>query len=132
MEMCSGVTTRFKGRDVRLIESSVLIEYLMKSHGLAPRASVASILDASGRTYLSLELAYYQRKVYWVTSYDDGRFTVLDATGSYPDTPTLELLKPMIKAELEAGDFIDLREEAKILRARAIAEEACCRLCNPR
>jgi hypothetical protein len=114
--------------DVRLIDSTVLVDYLMRSHGLVARPHITRISDASGRTYLSVDLAYYQRKLFWTLTYDDGRFTFLGATGSYPDGSNLDVLKPMIQSELEAGDFVDLRNEAKLNGAKALARKfvICC------
>ncbi|MGN6626120.1 MAG: hypothetical protein ACTHLN_05825, partial [Tepidisphaeraceae bacterium] len=99
-----------KLNDIQLIGSSTLIDYLQKSHGLAPQAVLNAYLSSSGLTHSSIVLAYYQRRVYWVMVYDVGRYTALTADVKYPDQPVLDTIRPLIEAELEAKEFVDLRE----------------------
>ena len=110
-----------KRTNIRLLDSTTLIEYLAKSHGLAPRPKLLRHLASTGPTHLSINLVYYQRRVYWVVGYDNGRYTLLDADTNYPNDQTLGLVKPMVEARLEAGTFIDLRKEERARRARLLA-----------
>ena len=112
-----------KRKNIRLVDSTVLIEYLSKTYGLSPRAELQRYLTPTGRTYLSVNLAYYKRRVYWVIGYDNGQYTVLEADGSYPSDPTLDLIKPMVEDRFEGGTFVDLRQEEGARRARLLARK---------
>lgn len=118
-----GSVESLKRGNVRLVEATTLIEYLSKSHGLAPTASLQQHLSASGRPHLALELAYYERHIYWVVLYDNGQYTLLNANGSYPADATLDKLKPMVLSGLETGTFLDLRTEEAARRSRQFAKK---------
>ena len=110
-------------RNIRLVESATLVEYLEKSHDLASWLRIQQYLASMGRRYLSIDLAYYHRRVYWIVSYDDGKYTVLEADGTYPTDPTLDLIRPMVEAGLEVGSFLDLRKEESSRRSRLFAKK---------
>jgi len=112
-----------KRKNVRLVESTTLIDYLSKSHGLVPIGKLQRYLASTGKTYLAFDLVYYQRRVYWVISYDGGAYTTLEADACYPTDASLGVIKPMIETQLEAGTFIDLRKEETAHRARMVARK---------
>jgi len=63
-------------KNIRLVDSTTLIEHLAKPHSLASEQQLRKYLASSERTYLSIDLAYYQRRIYWIILYDGGMYPV--------------------------------------------------------
>jgi hypothetical protein len=105
------------------VDSTTLIDYLARSHSLASAAALHAFLGTTGRTHLGVDLAYYERRLYWVITYEGSKYTVLDANFSNPDDSTLDCLKPMIESTLDVGAFVDLREEEAMRKARLLARK---------
>jgi hypothetical protein len=118
-----GSADALQRNNIRLVGSITLIDYLAKSYGLLTERRLQSYLMRIGLGYLSVDLAYYHRRVYWVVSYEGGKYTTLAADINYPDEETLSLIKPLVEQSLEVGTFIDLRKEEAARQARMIARK---------
>lgn len=110
--------------DIRLVDSTTIVSYLEQSHSLAPLAQLHDALRISPRVYLSVDLAYYARRVYWIVTFERGEYTILNSDATPPGDELLQDIRQMVEAKFEALLFVDLREEQLARRSRMTARKA--------
>ena len=97
-----------------LVKGDNLLDELKKIYKLCDVEKVNEVLEQfTSRRYRSLEVAYYNRAVYWVIIFEDDTYTVLDAEGKQIEDERLDDLKNMIEASLSAQPYIGLKQEAE-------------------
>jgi hypothetical protein len=107
---------------VQLVESSTLIEYVGDLYGRLDLRAIQKQLLTTGKNYVSLDLVYYHRSVYWLVTYEHGQYTLLQRDGKSLDDPTRDLLKPMIEKSQSVNSYVDLEAEERVRTRRIVAK----------
>ncbi|HEV2913262.1 MAG TPA: hypothetical protein VGX92_08100 [Pyrinomonadaceae bacterium] len=103
--------------NIMLVRGDILLDELKKIYKLSDVENVNKVLGQyTSRRYRSLEVAYYERNVYWIIIFEDDAYTILTAEGNQVEGERLDTLKPMIEGALAAQPYIGLKQEAEAQR----------------
>lgn len=99
--------------NISLVKGENLSDELKKIYRLCDAEKVSEVLEQfTNRRYRTLEIAYYERAVYWVVVFEDDAYTILDAEGNEVPAARLDELKEMVEAALSAEHYVVLAQEA--------------------
>jgi len=99
---------------IQLVTQDELLPYLIEKHAVCKERDLSvSVSRLTRRIVTLMELAYYDRKVYWHVRFDDGAFTVLLGNGELLPREKSAPIVEMIRRVEADGEFIDLAEEEK-------------------
>jgi hypothetical protein len=118
----SGHYSDIKSRrvDIALVTGEALFEHVTRLFNVCNLEAVNNTVRRfTDRQIRSVEIAYYEERVFWVVILEEGAYTFLGANGDLLEGDVTEELKPLIESVLAATPYINLREEAEASR-RAI------------
>jgi len=104
----------FFGDDsIQLIANDALKSILSSIYQLpAPSQLRGVITKDSNKTVEDLDVVYYNKRVYWLISFEDNGFTLYSGKGEYLDREKVKILFPLVEKEtsFKEIDYVDLRE----------------------
>lgn len=111
--------------NIRLVTGETILNELSRLYGLCSAEAVNETLrQYTDRQYRTLDVAYYDRKVYYVVIFEGGAFTILNAQGQIDEGEQLERIKPLVQGATPAHTYIKLEEEAAARRRRILARKS--------
>jgi hypothetical protein len=100
--------------DITLVTSDDLIDLVMQVHPLVGLQEIGSrIAQLSSRQFQTIQIAYYEQRVYWIVVFENETYTLLNANGSSLTDDQIDKLRPMVEEVVVANRYCDLSEEAK-------------------
>lgn len=105
---------------ITLVNGDVLLDRVSGIYNLCSLEAVGqSVRRFTQRHVRSVEVAYYDGRVFWIVVFEKDMYTFLHAGGEPVEGESVEPLKDLAKTGLPAMTHIDLREEAEA-HSRAI------------
>ncbi len=84
--------------NITLVDGDILLSEVTKIYNLSNVEKVNETLHQfTKRQYRSLEVAYYQNKIYWLVVFEDDSYTILDAQGALLEGDRVDVLKPLVE-----------------------------------
>ena len=108
---------------ITLVNGEVLLKRVSDIYNLCNLETIVnSVRRFTQRQIRSVEIAYYDERVFWVIIFEKDIYTFLNANSELIERELTETLKDLAKSGLPAMTYIDLREEAeahiRAIRAR--------------
>jgi len=101
-------------QDISLVSGDDLFKILGTLYQLSPIGEVQHIIASiSIRKVLTTSICYYKESVYWLISFTDNSYTLLNHAGNIINAEETDLLKELIGKNLDLAEFIDLKEDKK-------------------
>jgi hypothetical protein len=100
---------------VSILTSDGLLAELAKIYKISSREEVIqSLTKFTSKNYLQVEAAYYNEKIYWVFTFPNNQFSVLNSSSEIPSPDEMAMLSPLIVQRLSVNSYLDFKAEAVV------------------
>lgn len=116
---CQGAYEDFRSKrdDVTVIAGETLHNLLETIFGIEKAGKIEQVVKGlSSRTIRLLDLAYYQKAIYWIVGFQGETYSLLGSEGKPLEKPLATKLAKMIKKSEALGTYVDLQEEAEAIK----------------
>lgn len=111
--------------NITLVKGDNLLDEIKKIYNVCDVEKVNEVLNQfTSRRYKNLEVAYYERNVYWIITFEDDTYTILTGKGNQIVEKQLEDLKELIETTVSARPYIGLMQEAEALNRTIQAQKS--------
>lgn len=111
--------------DITIVTGDDLIPHLTEQFGLEPvDVAIATVTSISSRVITNSAISWHNHKPYWLLSFADDNYTLLDPKGLMLEVQEIESLKPAISYSTKFLEFIDLSLEEQAVEQKLIFTKA--------
>lgn len=97
---------------IKLMAGDDIIAFLTKEYSLAPASELEShIKKFTDKSISVINLAYYEKSIYWIIGFAEGGFTLLKKDANMLKDKELETILALLNENTEYIGYIDIEEE---------------------
>ncbi|QQL50278.1 restriction endonuclease [Mucilaginibacter ginkgonis] len=102
---------------LQIVEGDDLIKLIKSEMQLSSIEEIIyQLSNLTSRTVINSDLAYYQKKCYWLVEFAKETFTVFDGGGKPIDSEEVQIIGKLIQDNTELREYVDLLAENEAIK----------------
>lgn len=105
--------------DIQLIANDDIAKLISQLYSLSSQYNVRQYISAiTNRFIIAIDIVYYNNYVYWLISFNNGDYTILNESLNSIEDSTLDIICPLIIKAAPVLKFVDIFQEQKALERK--------------